>query len=50
MPDKGFWLLTDQNYTQAEYIKFDSTGKQTAKFTVNDLPARCVGKVMYQSA
>ncbi len=39
-PDKGFWLLTDGNYTQAEYIKFDSTGKQTAKFTVADLPAR----------
>ena len=39
-PDKGFWLLTDQNYTQAEYIKFDSTGKQTAKFTSADLPAR----------
>jgi Secretion system C-terminal sorting domain len=39
-PDKGFWLLTDQNYTQAEYIKFDSTGKQTAKFTATDLPAR----------
>jgi hypothetical protein len=38
--DKGFWLLTDQNYTQAEYIKFDSTGKQTAKFTLSDLPAR----------
>ncbi len=39
-PDKGFWLLTDGNYTQAEYIKFDSTGKQTAKFTLADLPAR----------
>jgi hypothetical protein len=38
--DKGFWLLTDPNYTQAEYIKFDSTGKQTAKFTLSDLPAR----------
>ena len=38
--DKGFWLLTDGNYTQAEYIKFDSTGKQTAKFTSSDLPGR----------
>jgi Secretion system C-terminal sorting domain len=38
--DKGFWLLTEQNYTQAEYIKFDSTGKQTAKFTLSDLPTR----------
>lgn len=39
-PDKGFWLLTDGNYTQAEYLKFDSTGKQTARFTSQDLPAR----------
>ena len=39
-PDKGFWLLNDGNYTQVEYIKFDSTGKQTAKFTQSDLPAR----------
>ncbi len=38
--DKGFWLLTDGNYTQAAYIKFDSTGKQTAKFMQSDLPAR----------
>ena len=39
-PDKGFWLLTDVNYAQAEYLKFDSTGKQTARFTSQDLPAR----------
>lgn len=29
--DKGFWLLNKEN----EYIKFDSTGKKTAKFSVN---------------
>ncbi len=35
--DGGFWLSSSANYENKNWVKFDSTGKQTAKFLLKNI-------------